>query len=276
MSDIIDDIDALVDWQMEQESSGYDHNINQAECRICGGQWHGLAITEAMRKLRIRYQSAEFYADFTGFREPLERVLGELDAYRHADDDSELLCPGSEFIGPWATKSQLYVLRTVRRAVSRALEWNHDPRQLDLALYPPASLPVTTGVRPINGEVFVIGREGQRMPLGHSASIVITDEARELERRMFAGRQDPVRIVTEAYFSVPAGSPMARWIAGEPDAVSEHDRRVLRNLTDDAPTTPRQRALPQPSTTPPMWAHDPTRSRRPRRNRNQPTRQGIA
>ncbi|MDV8022289.1 hypothetical protein [Rhodococcus sp. IEGM 1330] len=35
-------------------------------------------------------------------------------------------------------------------------------------------------------------------------------------------------------------------------------------------------SVPQPSTTPPMWAQDPTRSRRPRRNRNQPTRQVIA
>lgn len=40
--------------------------------------------------------------------------------------------------------------------------------------------------------------------------------------------------------------------------------------------TPQQRALPRPSTTPPMWATDVTRSRRPRRNRNQPNRQGIA
>lgn len=40
--------------------------------------------------------------------------------------------------------------------------------------------------------------------------------------------------------------------------------------------TPQQQALPRPSTTPPMWANDVTRTRRPRRNRNQPNRQGIA
>lgn len=34
--------------------------------------------------------------------------------------------------------------------------------------------------------------------------------------------------------------------------------------------------LPKPSKTPPMWANDPTRSRRPKRRKNQPTRQGIA
>lgn len=36
-----------------------------------------------------------------------------------------------------------------------------------------------------------------------------------------------------------------------------------------------QPRIPKPSTTPPMWANDVNRSRRPRRNRNQPTRQGI-
>ncbi|WP_167677921.1 hypothetical protein [Rhodococcus sp. B10] len=33
--------------------------------------------------------------------------------------------------------------------------------------------------------------------------------------------------------------------------------------------------MPSPSLTPPMWANNPGRSRRPRRNRNQPNRQGI-
>lgn len=50
----------------------------------------------------------------------------------------------------------------------------------------------------------------------------------------------------------------------------------LANQPEPDTRTPQQRALPQPSTTPPMWAHDPTRSRRPRRRRGQPTRQGIA
>ena len=45
---------------------------------------------------------------------------------------------------------------------------------------------------------------------------------------------------------------------------------------DMEPDTQRQRALPRPSTTPPMWAHNPNHSRRPRRNWNQPNRQGIA
>lgn len=44
--DVIDAIDALVDAQLAQEASGYDHNINQPTCPHpgCGWEWHGLPI----------------------------------------------------------------------------------------------------------------------------------------------------------------------------------------------------------------------------------------
>lgn len=42
-ADVVDAIAALVDEQLEQESSGYDHNINQDTCPRCGDGWHGLA-----------------------------------------------------------------------------------------------------------------------------------------------------------------------------------------------------------------------------------------
>lgn len=42
-ADVVDAIAALVDEQLEQESSGYDHNINQDTCPKCGNGWHGLA-----------------------------------------------------------------------------------------------------------------------------------------------------------------------------------------------------------------------------------------
>lgn len=41
-ADVVDAIAALVDEQLEQERSGYDHNINQDTCPQCGGPWHGL------------------------------------------------------------------------------------------------------------------------------------------------------------------------------------------------------------------------------------------
>ncbi|MDQ8120550.1 hypothetical protein [Mycobacteroides abscessus] len=44
-ADVVDAIAALVDEQLEQESSGYDHNINQDTCPQCGDGWHGLATS---------------------------------------------------------------------------------------------------------------------------------------------------------------------------------------------------------------------------------------
>lgn len=43
--DVIDAIDALVDEQLAQEASGYDHNLNQPKCELCRGEWHGIPST---------------------------------------------------------------------------------------------------------------------------------------------------------------------------------------------------------------------------------------
>jgi len=48
-----------------------------------------------------------------------------------------------------------------------------------------------------------------------------------------------------------------------------------RGWTDAEPDRTSQPRIPKPSMTPPMWVNDVNRSRRPRKNRNQPTRQGI-
>jgi len=40
---VIDEIGALVDEQLQQEASGYDHNLNQPRCR-CGAGWHGMKL----------------------------------------------------------------------------------------------------------------------------------------------------------------------------------------------------------------------------------------
>ncbi|MFD6400730.1 hypothetical protein [Nocardia sp. NPDC060249] len=81
--DIVDAIDELVDWQMSNHAnrSGYDHNVNQATCphTWCDADWHGLAITLRMHAMRSR---------------------GRVDPdYRYDQDDSEVLCPGSGFVG---------------------------------------------------------------------------------------------------------------------------------------------------------------------------------
>lgn len=80
MSDIIDRIDELVEHQLQQERSGYDHNINQDKCWHCGREWHGLPITQRI---------AQMYA---------RRTYDE--SYSLAEDDSPILCHGSNFIGP--------------------------------------------------------------------------------------------------------------------------------------------------------------------------------
>ncbi|MFE2994181.1 hypothetical protein ACFXG4_04105 [Nocardia sp. NPDC059246] len=81
--DILDAIDELVDEQLAgyDNRSGYDFNVNQDKCPHpwCDEDWHGLKITTQMRQMRR-----------AGWIDP---------NYRHADDDSQILCPGSTFTG---------------------------------------------------------------------------------------------------------------------------------------------------------------------------------
>lgn len=99
--DIVDEIDALVDWQLDQHErrSGYDYNVNQAKCphSWCGEDWHSLPIKQRMREIRRLWQSTvSIYEDEP--RVP-EYVAAELDAYRYDQDDSAIICPGSAFEG---------------------------------------------------------------------------------------------------------------------------------------------------------------------------------
>lgn len=83
MSDIINEIDALIDDQLDagEPIGGYDYgDPDYPKCPHCQGDWHGLAITEQMQRMRYR---------------------GAVDeGYRYSEDDSPVICPGSEFIGP--------------------------------------------------------------------------------------------------------------------------------------------------------------------------------
>lgn len=44
--DVIDAIGDLVDEQLSgySQRSGYDYNVNQDKCAVCGREWHGLAL----------------------------------------------------------------------------------------------------------------------------------------------------------------------------------------------------------------------------------------
>lgn len=88
MTDIIDRIDALVDEQLNagEAPGGYeeygvaDPDPDYPRCPHCGRHWHGLRITS---RIAIMYGHRAYDPD-----------------YRVDEDDSEILCEGSEFIGP--------------------------------------------------------------------------------------------------------------------------------------------------------------------------------
>ena len=81
--DIIDRIDELVDDQLAGGEPRQGYNFNDPtypKCPHCSRHWHGLPATERI---------AEMYAH------------GQFDeSYRVDEDDSRVLCEGSEFIGP--------------------------------------------------------------------------------------------------------------------------------------------------------------------------------
>ncbi|MGH3954509.1 MAG: hypothetical protein ACRDTI_10785 [Mycobacterium sp.] len=83
LSDIIDEIDQLVDEQMAggEPISGYDYNDPDfPKCPHCDRDFHGIPLTERILEMRHR----------TGWDEN----------YRVDADDSLMVCEGSLFIGP--------------------------------------------------------------------------------------------------------------------------------------------------------------------------------
>ena len=80
---VLDDIDALVDASLEsgEPVGGYDYgDPDFPRCGHCDRAWHGLPLTE---RVAAMYAEGEYDED-----------------YRVADDDSPVICPGSDFIGP--------------------------------------------------------------------------------------------------------------------------------------------------------------------------------
>ena len=76
--DIVDLIDAALD--AGEPDNGFDFGDPTFPACRCGRDWHGLPITVQME---------------------LMAMVGEYDPeYRYADDDSLILCPGSEVEGP--------------------------------------------------------------------------------------------------------------------------------------------------------------------------------
>ncbi|GEM_PF-3113499 len=300
MSDkIIDQIDALVDEQLSgySERSGYDYNVNQQKCWHCGEDWHGLKITVRMREMR----DAFWYG--CGCDLCQENSGGVASDYRYATDDSEVLCPGSGFIGPWATRRQIERMR------SSELSY------LDVGWIQPQGDPLTVILQATYRYAFpqryVLGtsltdeniESRPYVQVRESGDLGIESTSREQSRtphdprslrlrpfdQILARAIDRTVARQEGMFETADGEPylfgrdfdwgnpvvptrdlvndafdqlrelgllpepvtLSRWLIGDP----EPDTR-----------TPQERALPRPSTTPPMWAVDAGRQRRTRTN----------
>jgi hypothetical protein len=87
LSDDIDALNALIEQQLAdgEPETGFDYgDPDYPKCPnpYCHESWHGLAITARMREMR--------------------ELWGEVDPdYRYDQDDSPVICPGSNFDGDW-------------------------------------------------------------------------------------------------------------------------------------------------------------------------------
>lgn len=79
-TDILDEIDAVLNVG-EPEIGYYFDDPKYPRCpRGCGRPWHGMALTRRIQQMH---------------------AFGQMDPeYRYAEDDSEVLCPAPDFIGP--------------------------------------------------------------------------------------------------------------------------------------------------------------------------------
>ncbi|WP_192711886.1 hypothetical protein [Rhodococcus sp. OAS809] len=338
MTDIIDEIDALVDEQLSgySQRTGYDYNASQDRCWHCGEDWHGLKITARMEEMRRAYQQESRRLEYLGEGETgyAESVIDP--DYRYADDDSEVLCPGSGFIGPWATKRQIERMRAARilgDAPSRPYyrfndgnPWTLDalrdvrsrytfPQRYHLGVGPSGE-----PIRPIapSRQLRIGDRVGFESSNGFRQEVVVVDVVESgftteyitedprfsaraqqlrdaLDREHRLAREEatrggeasqviidegrPYRYGEDFSFADPAIPPEMQFPREWPDFASAL-RRILEmpnpfdpsawNITVGDPEpdtrTPQERALPRPSTTPPMWAVDAGRQRRTRTN----------
>ncbi|WP_052740967.1 hypothetical protein [Rhodococcus erythropolis] len=298
---IIDQIDALVDEQLSgySERSGYDYNVNQQKCWHCGEDWHGLKITARMREMRNAFWSGcgcdLCQADSDGVDPD----------YSYATDDSEVLCPGSDFIGPWATKRQIDRMRSSELSYLDVgwIQPQGDPLTVRLQATYAYAFPqryVLGAVLPdenIESRPYVQWREPGDLGIESTSweQSRTPQDPRSLRLRpidpILARAIDRTVARQEGVFESADGEPYLfgrdfDWgdsVVPTQDLVNDaFDRlRELGLLADGVSLdvslwtpgdpepdtrTQQERALPRPSTTPPMWAVDAGRQRRTRTN----------
>jgi len=340
MTDIIDEIDALVDEQLSgySQRTGYDHNASQDRCWHCGEDWHGLKITARMEEMRRAYQQEARRLEDLGEGETgyAESVIDP--DYRYADDDSEVLCPGSNFIGPWATKRQIERMRSSELSYLNAgwIQHQSDPSVVNAMRrysfpqrYHLGVGPSGEPIRPFapSRQLRIGDRVGFESSNGFRQELVVVDvvesgftteyitedprfSARAQQLRDALAREQalareaairgaeasqviidegrPYRYGEDFSFVGPTIPPEMQFPREGPYAASRSFnwmQYVINRLRDlgvlDEPVTvrrwltgdpepdtrtPQERALPRPSTTPPMWARDVGTQRRTRTN----------
>lgn len=267
-------IDALVDEQLDggEPETGFDFDDPDfPDCPHCNRDWHGLAITERIERMRL---------------------YGVFDVkYKYAEDDSPVLCPGSGFIGPWATPNQLKTIRTYRYlgVTPTTPPWIRYRSSRDEAMEPAraahAHRDLITHETPNLLRYAIAARSGQESLLREILGRYVAALYPEGMWSLPPAPEDP--FVPEEWSGVPPirvswgdPAPMTRESRFEctvrgvfPDLEILDETHIRVSLPGgvvlaeipEVPSTPQERALPRPSSTPPMWAVDPTRSRR-RRN----------
>lgn len=132
MTDIVSQIDELIDEQLAagEPQVGYSYSDpTYPKCPHCDRHWHGLPITK---------QIAQMY-ELGGYDE----------TYVFAEDDSTVLCQGSEFLGPmpeetteWGYPNWLFggegLYSSIMAMSARLLLDPADP-MLDIIVYPMTS-----------------------------------------------------------------------------------------------------------------------------------------
>lgn len=273
---LLDRIDALVDEQLDggEPETGYDFDDPDFPgCPHCNRDWHGLAITMRIERMR---------------------QYGTFDVnYKHAEDDSPVLCPGSDFIGPWATPNQIESMRHMRflgvtpttppwiryrttrdDATTEPSRAAHNPRDL-ITHEMPDVLQYAIDAR--NGResllLEILSRNVAALyPDGMWSLPPAPDDPFDPEEwsgvpPIRVSWRDPAPVTREDRLNV------AGFCGVRPDLEIIDETHIRVSLPGgvvlaeipEVPSTPQERALPRPSSTPPMWAVDPSRSRR-RRN----------
>ncbi len=197
-------------------------------CPHCDREWHGLAITERMEEMRAEYQREQWRRNFLEDGEPEYATSAILDDYRYRDDHSPILCPGSLFIGPRAP-----IDAEAEQARKELLITTDDsPWVILTPRLGSAYIEITPDMDPTFDDD------------GFSITLRQTDVLAEF----FRGFEEVVTSVGESFRHLE--TTLTQFAADIDDAL-----------------TPQQRALPRPTSTPPMWAHQPNRRRRERSQR---------